>query len=107
MKIMDIFVLASKTEGFGMVLLEAMDLGLPIVASDTTAIPEVLGSNGGVLFNTGDFEDLAKKLTSIRVASQEMELANKAKTRLKFFSPEKMNDNVEVIYQKTLGMESK
>jgi len=107
MKIMDIFVLASKTEGFGMVLLEAMDLGLPIVASDTTAIPEVLGSNGGVLFDTGDFEDLAKKLTSIRVASQEMELADKAKTRLKFFSPKKMKDNVEVIYQKALGMENK
>jgi glycosyltransferase involved in cell wall biosynthesis len=106
MKIMDIFVLASKTEGFGMVLLEAMDLGLPIVASDNTAIPEVLGSNGGVLFKTGDYEDLAKKLTSIRVASQEMELAGKAKTRLKFFSPEKMMDNIEVIYRETLRMDN-
>jgi hypothetical protein len=35
-----------------------------------------------------------------------MELAGKAKTRLKFFSPEKMMDNIEVIYRETLRMDN-
>lgn len=42
----DIFVFPSLLEGFGMVLLEAMSSGLPVVASDTSAIPEVVGPGG-------------------------------------------------------------
>jgi len=39
---LDLFLLTSKYEGFGLVLLEAAQHGLPIVANNTSAIPEVL-----------------------------------------------------------------
>lgn len=42
----DIFVLPSLLEGFGMVLIEAMASGLPVISTDTTAIPEVVGDAG-------------------------------------------------------------
>lgn len=44
----DLFVSTSRGEGFGLTLLEAASAGIPIVAQDVSAIPEVVGP-GGVL----------------------------------------------------------
>jgi glycosyltransferase involved in cell wall biosynthesis len=41
-----IFVLPSWNEGFGLTALEAMSLGIPVVASDRGALPEVVGDAG-------------------------------------------------------------
>jgi len=60
----DIFVLSSKREGFGYVLLEAMKAGLPVIASDCPFGPsEILGKNTyGLLFPIGDAEALEQAL---------------------------------------------
>tara|TARA_A100001011_G_scaffold362023_1_gene410656 strand:- start:2930 stop:4072 length:1143 start_codon:yes stop_codon:yes gene_type:complete len=46
----DIFVFASSTETFGISLLEAMAIGMPIVCSNKSSLPEIL-QNGGLYFN--------------------------------------------------------
>ena len=62
---LDVFVLASSFEGFGMVLLEAMAMGVRIVASRNSAIIEIIdGTDSGVLFETNnlnDFKDSIKQ----------------------------------------------
>jgi glycosyltransferase involved in cell wall biosynthesis len=45
----DVFLLASKSEGLGMPLLEAMAVGLPVVATNCTAISELLADGRGLL----------------------------------------------------------
>lgn len=60
----DIFVLPTKKEGFGLVLLEAMASGLPVIASDGGASPELVGEDG-LLFRTSDPESLAIKIQSL------------------------------------------
>ena len=57
-------------ESFGIILLEAMAAGTPIVASDLAAFRRVLddggtGTNAGVLFRTGDPADLAETLARV------------------------------------------
>ncbi|HLL60765.1 MAG TPA: glycosyltransferase family 4 protein, partial [Candidatus Nitrosocosmicus sp.] len=62
----DIFVLPSKPtkywqEQYGMVLLEAMASGLPIVTTNTGAIPEVVG-NAALLCKPGDVAELTQSI---------------------------------------------
>jgi glycosyltransferase involved in cell wall biosynthesis len=56
-----IYVLSSRWEGFGLVLIEAMAHGLPIVSSDIPSSKELLG-NFGIYFHNEDYMDLAKSL---------------------------------------------
>ena len=56
-----IYVLSSRWEGFGLVLVEAMAHGLPIISSDLPTSQEIMG-NFGIYFKNGDIQDLAQRL---------------------------------------------
>jgi glycosyltransferase involved in cell wall biosynthesis len=62
----DILILPSHTEGLGLVLLEAMSQGLPVVASDVGGIPEIVVHEvTGLLFPVGDADALAALLSRL------------------------------------------
>ena len=49
----DVLVITSRHEGFGVPVLEAMTIGLPVVANRAGALPEVVG-DGGLLVDAAD-----------------------------------------------------
>ena len=56
-----VYVLSSRWEGFGLVLVEAMVHGLPIVSSDLPTSKEILG-DFGLYFKNGNIEELSQRL---------------------------------------------
>jgi glycosyltransferase involved in cell wall biosynthesis len=98
-ELMDVFVLASKYEGFGLVLVEAMQVGKPILAANNSSIPEVLGSSYGGLFDTGDFLDLGTKMKKCLASDYTESLKLSLQVRLKNFKADEMASNILDIYR--------
>jgi glycosyltransferase involved in cell wall biosynthesis len=95
----DLFILPSKYEGFGLVLLEAMVAKKPIIAANNSAIPEVLGKTYEALFSTGDVKALAQQInTAISDKNFSERLVQSYSTQLNLFDPSNMNKNVRNIY---------
>jgi glycosyltransferase involved in cell wall biosynthesis len=105
MRAVDVFVMPSIWEGFGIVLLEAMAEARPIVASRVATIPEVVvdGENG-VLVPPGDPMALAEALASLAADPERAgRLGNAGRVRLeRLFSLEKMVADTEWLYEELL-----
>ena len=103
---MDVFVLCSTGEAFGIVLLEAMAAGKPVVASGACAIPEIVrDGQEALLFPPGDTGRMAEGV--MRFFSDEAlagRLAMAARERVKEFSDEAMVRGFEKVYQEVLGL---
>lgn len=76
--ISDIFILPSEYESFGLVALEAMAAGVPVISTNVGGLPEI-NINGvtGYLSNIGDVEDMSKN--TIKILSDEKGIAKMKK----------------------------
>lgn len=96
-------VLPSKSESFGIVLLEAMVVGKPVVASYVGGIPEVVG-NAGLLVPPGSPRKLSSAINTL-LSDDELrsELGKKSWNRAKLFSWDKIASQVKEVYENVLS----
>lgn len=63
-----LFVFPSVYEGFGIPPLEAMSMGVPVISSNTSSLPEILG-DAAIYFKSRDKEDLKQKILQVLAMS--------------------------------------
>jgi len=84
-----LFVFPSFNEGFGLPVLEAMHYGVPVVTSNLSSLPEVVG-NGGVLVNPYNTNEIFLAMKEILIDPElQKDLFGKSKIQAKNFSWEK------------------
>lgn len=96
----DLFVYPSLGEGFGMTVLEAMACGCPVICSDRTSLPEVVGDAGVLLSNPTDPEELAAHMAKILSAPNlRADLARRSRERAQTFSWERSARKIQAVLE--------
>jgi glycosyltransferase involved in cell wall biosynthesis len=89
----------SKMEGFGLTGLEAMSVGLPVISSNASCLPEVYG-DAAMFFNPDSVDDLVDSLDEIIKDSQLREdLSVKGYLQARKYSWKKMGEETIAVYK--------
>lgn len=93
------FIYLSLYEGFGLPLLEAMACGAPVIASNVSSIPEIVG-DAGILASPTDGAELKEAIWTIHTNPEmQSRLAAKGRKRALDFSWDKMAQETIRIYR--------
>ena len=101
----DFCVMSSRFEGFGLVIIEAMECGLPVVSFNCKSGPNEIISNGedGILVNNGDISALADAMKLIMKDSQiRSSMSKNAVEKAKNFKLENIMEKWISLYKSTI-----
>ncbi len=99
---LDLLVLPSEKEPFGRVLVEAMQVGVPVIGSNSGGIPEIIeNGENGLLFELNNINNLTEKMELI-LNNEELKnkfIKNGLQTVKKKFSIESYMKNLDNLYE--------
>ncbi len=100
----DLCAVPSLTESFGLVALEAMACGVPVVATRVGGLQTVVEDGGsGLLVAPGDHAALAEAMEQVLMDHRlRMHLAHGARERAEQFTWHRVGDGVEAVYERVL-----
>lgn len=100
----DMLVFPSVLEGFGLPLLEALQCGCPVVAANTSSIPEVTGDAASLVDDPLDQDGLAAAIVRVlEDADWRAELARRGPPRAAGFSWRLAAERTAAVYDRVLG----
>lgn len=103
-----VLILPSENEPFGRVLVEAMALGVPVVATRSGGVPEIVrDGEEGVLVASGKAEEIALAIEKILKDNTLRQcLARSSIQRAEFFKIDKHVADMTRLFEETLGVKS-
>jgi glycosyltransferase involved in cell wall biosynthesis len=102
----DLFVYPSLYEGFGLPPLEAMQCGTPVITSNTSSLPEVVG-DAGIMVDPYDIDGLASKMYEV-LTNEDLRnnMSKKGIERAKLFSWKKCAEEHLKVYEEVYNMKN-
>lgn len=102
-KAVDLCVVPSRYESFGITILEAMACGKPVIASDVGNIPSLVDENSGILFESENEKDIAQKIIYL-LKNQDLQdrMSLNAEKRVKEFDWNKIALKTKKIYSELI-----
>jgi len=102
----DLFVLPSENEAFGLVALEAMACGVPVVSTDVGGLPEVMSEPpAGYMLPVGDVEGMAEAVMPVLTDNDLWyEASALARSKAERFSADRIVPMYEGCYQEVLSL---
>jgi glycosyltransferase involved in cell wall biosynthesis len=98
-----LFVYPSWFEGFGLPLLEAMAMGVPVISYRTSSIPEVVGEAAILIDPPFGYEDLAGAMEQVLTnVSYRDALVEKGSRWVKQFSWDRVAEKTMAVYERCL-----
>ena len=101
----DLFLLPSEQESFGLTALEAMNCGVPVIATDIGGLPELIAHDEtGYLFPIGETERMAEAAAALlRNHEQHERFGRKARDRaVQGFNANQIIPQYEAFYEEVL-----
>ena len=102
----DVLLFPSRLEGFGLAALEAQACGLPVIATNTSAFPEVVSNNStGILCPKDDIDMFVESIKELKNNPEKMNLMklNARKHAVKNYSEEDIIQKYISLYKKLLN----
>ncbi len=98
----DVLLAPSLYEGFGLTIVEAMACGTPVITSNVSSLPEVVG-DAGILIDPNSWQAIADAVIELyKNPTLYNNLIEKGLARVQFFSWENTAEQVATIYEKLL-----
>lgn len=95
----NVLLAPSLHEGFGLTLLESLACGTPVITSNTSAMPEVVG-DAGILVSPNDVEAMASHVIQLHTDTKyRQNLVEKGLDRVRKFTWEKTSEQIACVYE--------
>ncbi len=98
----DCFVLASDVETFGVVYIEAMAMGLPVIATKSGGPENFVNDTNGILIEPNDKDILVKSLEKMYDTYKQYDKGKIKDNVIKNFSPDAVAEQLSKLYRQTI-----